>query len=67
MTFETMPFNIIFSYMKHTNDPSAKCAVSWGCRQVDEFPDDVNGITKVFAITRAEWEEIKKSENKTTP
>lgn len=66
-TFEKMPFKIIFSYMKYTNEPSAKCAVSWGCRQVDEFPDDVNGITKVFAITRAEWEEIKKAENKTTP
>jgi RimJ/RimL family protein N-acetyltransferase len=63
-TFEKLPFNVIFSYMKYTNEPSAKTAVSWGCRQVDEFPDEENGITKVFAITRAEWENIKASEKK---
>ena len=57
-TFENTPFQIIFSYMKYTNIPSAMAAQSWGCRQVDEFEDEVNGITKVFAITRAEWETI---------
>jgi RimJ/RimL family protein N-acetyltransferase len=61
-TFETLPFGVIFSYMKYTNEPSAKTAVSWGCRQVNEFPDEENGITKVFAITREEWENIKISE-----
>ena len=54
-TFENTPFNIVYSYMKHTNEPSAKTAVAYGCRQVDEFPDEVNGITKVFAISRNEW------------
>ena len=58
-TFETLPFNVIFSYMKYTNAPSAQTALSWGCRQVDEFPDEVNGITRVFAITRAEWEALR--------
>lgn len=57
-TFKNTPFNIIFSYMKYTNIPSANTAVSWGCHQVDEFKDDVNEITKVFAISRQTWEEI---------
>ena len=54
-TFHNTPFNVVYSYMKHTNEPSAKTAISYGCRQVDEFKDDVNEITKVFAITREEW------------
>ena len=54
-TFNNTPFNIVYSYMKHTNEPSAKTAVSYGCKQVDEFFDDENEITKVFAISRDEW------------
>ena len=58
-TFRNTPFRMIYSYMKYTNEPSAKTAVSYGCRQVDEFKDDVNEITKVFAISREEWENMK--------
>ncbi len=54
-TFENTPFNIIYSYMKHTNEPSIKTAVSYGCKLVDEFEDEMNEITKVFAISRDEW------------
>ena len=54
-TFNHTPFNTVYSYMKHTNEPSAKTAISYGCKQVDEFPDEINEITKVFAITRDEW------------
>ena len=54
-TFCNTPFNVIYSYMKYTNAPSYKTAISWGCKQVDEFADDVNEITKVFAISREEW------------
>lgn len=54
-TFSNTPFNIVYSYMKHTNEASAKTAMSYGCKQVDEFEDDVNEITKVFAISRDEW------------
>ena len=54
-TFNNTPFQIVYSYMKHTNEPSAKTAVSYGCKQVDEFFDDENEITKVFAISRDEW------------
>ncbi len=53
--FHSTPFNVIYSYMKHTNEPSMKTAVSYGCKQVDEFEDEINEITKVFAISRDEW------------
>lgn len=54
-TFKNTPFNIVYSYMKYTNEPSIKTALSYGCKQVDEFTDETNEITKVFAITRKEW------------
>lgn len=57
-TFNNTPFRIIYSYMKYTNIPSSSTAVSWGCRLVDEFRDDVNETTKVFAISREEWSRL---------
>lgn len=54
-TFTNTPFNAIYSYMKYTNEPSYRTAMAYGCKQVDEFEDEVNEITKVFAITREEW------------
>lgn len=60
-TFENTPFTTIFSYMKYTNLPSARAAMSWGCRQVDAFADSENGTTIVFAMTREEWMALKKS------
>lgn len=58
--FENTPFRVIYSYMKYTNIPSANTAQAYGCKQVDEFEDEVNEITKVFAITREEWQSLKK-------
>lgn len=57
-TFNNTPFNNVYSYMKYTNVPSCKTAISWGCKQVDEFEDEVNEITKVFAISRDEWSKL---------
>ena len=54
-TFQNTTFNVIYSYMKYTNQASIKTAISYGCNQVDEFKDEVNEITKVFAISREEW------------
>ena len=54
-TFRNTPFNMVYSYMKHTNEPSARTAMAYGCKQVDEFADEVNEITKVFAISREAW------------
>lgn len=53
--FHNTPFNTIYSYMKDTNAASCKTAISYGCKQVDEFEDDENEITKVYAISREEW------------
>ena len=55
-TFHNTPFNAVYSYMKHTNEPSYKTAIAYGCKQVGAYKDDRNEITKVFAITREEWE-----------
>lgn len=54
-TFNNTPFNMVYSYMKYTNEFSAKTAIAYGCKQVDEFSDEVNEITKVFALSRADW------------
>lgn len=54
-TFNHTPFHIVYSYMKYSNAASAQTAISYGCKQVDAFPDEINGITKVFAISRDEW------------
>ena len=54
-TFRNTTFDVIYSYMKYDNVPSIKTALSYGCKQVDEFEDEVNGVTKVFAISRDEW------------
>ena len=53
--FNNTPFNVVYSYMKYTNEASIKTAMSYGCKQVDEFSDEINEITKVFAISRNEW------------
>jgi RimJ/RimL family protein N-acetyltransferase len=53
--FNNTPFNVVYSYMKYTNEASIKTAMSYGCKQVDELFDAINGITKVFAISRDDW------------
>lgn len=55
-TFKNTPFNVIYSYMKYTNLPSAATAMSWGCRFIEDYKDEDNGISRVFAITKEEWE-----------
>ena len=46
--------------MKYTNEPSVKTAISYGCKQVDEYQDDENKITKVFAISRDQWADLNR-------
>ncbi|HHV30349.1 GNAT family N-acetyltransferase [Acetivibrio mesophilus] len=59
-TFINTPINIIYSYMKHTNVASYRTAIAYGCQLVDEFEDDGNENTKVYAISRDEWKKLKK-------
>ena len=62
-TFMNTPFNIIYSYMKYANVASYRTAIAYGCRLVDEFEDENNEITKVYAISRDEWERLKNTEH----
>ena len=61
--FTNTPFQVVYSYMKHTNEPSAKTALAYGCKQVDSFRDDVNEITTVFAISKADWAAMTKRQS----
>lgn len=58
-TFTHTPFCEIYSYMKYTNEASARTAIAYGCCFAGEFADAVNGKTRVYALTRAEWEKRK--------
>lgn len=58
--FDNTPFNMIFSYMKYTNVGSYSTALKNGMHLIEEFEDEVNTITRVYAITRDEWEQLMK-------
>lgn len=57
-TFKNTPFKEIYSYMKYTNEASAKCAQSWGCHFAYEYEDEVNETTKVYVVTKEEWNNL---------
>lgn len=57
--FKHTPFQTMYSYMKYTNVGSYSTAISNGMHLVDEFEDDTNTITKVYAITRRQWLELQ--------
>jgi len=54
--FENTTFNTIYSYMKKSNVASSATAMANGMCKVDEFTDEENEATVVYAITRQEWE-----------
>ena len=56
--FEHTPFNEIYSYMQSANIPSRRTAEAYGCRFVREYPDEPNGVSAFYAITRKQWESI---------
>ena len=55
--FENYDSPAVYSYMKYTNIPSQKTAMKNSMRFVEEYEDSDNTYTRVFAITRTEWEE----------
>ena len=55
--FQELGFPKIYSYMKYTNEASARVAIKNGMQFVEKYEDAVNTITKVYAISRHEWEE----------
>lgn len=48
-------YRTLYCYQKHTNLASQRTAMAMGFRQVEAYPDEVNGITTVYAMTKAEW------------
>ena len=53
--FETCDFPAVYSYMKYTNIPSQKTAMKNGMVFIEEYPDPDNTFTRVYRITREEW------------
>ena len=52
--FENTPFNILYSYMKKTNVASIATAMANGMSKVDEYTDEENELTVVYAIKKEE-------------
>lgn len=63
-TFLNTPFQIVYSYMKKANELSAKTAISYGCKFVEEFMDEQKELTTVYAISREEWNNVFNNESK---
>ena len=57
--FENTKYDRLYSYMKYTNIGSYSTAAANGMRKIKEYPDEKNGISYAYAITRGEWEELK--------
>lgn len=53
-------YDCLYSYMKHTNVASYSTAQAIGMKKVKEYPDVNNGISYAYAITRQEWEGLKR-------
>mgnify|MGYP003302597191 FL=1 len=53
-TFENTPFNILYSYMKKTNVASIATAMANGMSKVDEYTDEENELTVVYAIKKGD-------------
>ncbi len=53
--FEELNFDRLYSYMKYTNEASARVAVKNGMRFIKEYPDAENTFTRVYCISSEEW------------
>lgn len=54
--FQNYDFPAVYSYMKYTNVASYSTAMKNGMRFIEEYEDPDNIYTRVYAITREEWE-----------
>lgn len=59
--FSELHFPALYSYMKYTNIPSARVAQKNGMSFVREYEDRENTVTKVYSISREEWENGRKA------
>ncbi len=58
--FDTLGLSKVYSYMKYTNLASQKVAQKNDMKLLAELPDEVNGITTVYAITLEDYLSLKK-------
>lgn len=58
--FANTAYDCLYSYMKYTNVGSYSTAMANGMQKLKEYPDEKNEISYVYAITRKEWEALKK-------
>ena len=54
--FRNTEFPALYSYMKYTNVASYSTAMSIGMTYKETYEDDQDTFTKVYAITRTQWE-----------
>ncbi|MBE5787075.1 MAG: GNAT family N-acetyltransferase [Clostridiales bacterium] len=54
--FDTLHFSAVYSYMTSENVPSYGVAMKIGMQLVEEYRDEAHGLTRVYRITREEWE-----------
>ena len=54
--FDTLHFPAVYSYMTSTNAASYGVALKNGMTFVEEYIDTDHSLTRVYAITREEWE-----------
>ena len=57
--FENTEYDRLYSYMKYTNIGSYSTASAIGMKKVKEYPDEIDTVTYVYAITREEWKALK--------
>ena len=57
--FENTEFDCLYSYMKYTNAGSYSTASAVGMEKVKEYPDEEDGLTYVYAITRERWKKLR--------
>lgn len=58
--FNNTNFDALYSYMKYTNEPSYKTAMKNGMSFLLQYEDPTDVYTKVYIITRKEWQERNK-------
>ncbi|MGN0996990.1 MAG: GNAT family N-acetyltransferase [Candidatus Ventricola sp.] len=59
--FEHTDYGVIYSYMKYTNVGSYRTAIANGMKKVKEYADPKNTVSYAYAISREEWEKMKRA------
>ena len=57
--FKVLKLPKVYSYMKYTNIASQKVAEKNGMKLIAEFEDEINTITKVYALSRNDYLSLK--------